>query len=89
MPFPSSIFAQNGRFTEIYPIGNGAAGQVYAALDNLGRRVAIKEALPTTEAFASIRAKFEKESRIQAALDHPNIIRVYHWKKTRTRANST
>lgn len=78
MPFPTSIFAQTGRFTGIHPIGQGAAGQVYAALDNLGRQVAVKEALPSTEAFASIRSKFEKESRIQATLNHPNIIQVYH-----------
>jgi hypothetical protein len=78
MPFPTSVFAQNGRFSHIEPIGRGAAGQVYRAIDNLGRQVAIKEALPSVEGFAGIRAKFEKESRLQATLNHPNIIRVYH-----------
>lgn len=78
MPFPESSFARSGRFSEIRPIGRGAVGQVYAAVDNLGRRVAVKEALPTAEGFAVFSTKFEKESRLQAALDHPNIVRVYH-----------
>lgn len=78
MPFPTSSFARTGRFSEIFPVGRGAVGQVYSAVDNLGRRVAVKEALPTAEAFAAFRGKFEKESRLQAALDHPNIVRVYH-----------
>jgi hypothetical protein len=78
MPFPESSYARSGRFSEIYPVGRGAAGQVYSAVDNLGRRVAVKEALPRLEGFAIIRAKFEKESRLQAALDHPNIVRVHH-----------
>ena len=49
MSFPESSFARTGRFSEIYPVGRGAAGQVYAARDNLGRRVAVKEALPAAE----------------------------------------
>lgn len=78
MPFPESSYARTGRFSEIYPVGQGAAGKVYSAVDNLGRRVAVKEALPAAEGFAAFRTKFEKESRLQAALDHPNIVRVHH-----------
>ncbi|MEM8535295.1 MAG: serine/threonine-protein kinase [Chloroflexota bacterium] len=78
MPFPSSMFAQSGRFTDIRLIGQGAAGQVYYARDNLGREVAVKEALPNDISFQSMRAKFEKESQLQAALQHPNIVLVYH-----------
>jgi len=78
MPFPDSSFARSGRFSEIYPIGQGAVGRVYSAHDNLGRRVAVKEALPGAEGFAAFRAKFEQEARLQAALDHPNIVRVHH-----------
>src|SRR5437870_2887972 len=77
MPFPTSSHAQTGRFTDIRPIGRGACGQVYAARDNLGRTVAVKEALPGDEEFAWTRAKFQKEARIQAALHHPNIIAIY------------
>jgi serine/threonine protein kinase/WD40 repeat protein len=77
MPFPTSSLAQSGRFTDIRPIGRGACGQVYVARDNLGRMVAIKEALPGDQEFAWVRAKFQKEARIQAALQHPNIVAIY------------
>src|SRR5688500_15643055 len=77
MPFPSSNLAESGRFTDIRPIGRGACGQVYIARDNLGRLVAIKEALPSDQEFAWVRAKFQKEARLQAALQHPNIIAIY------------
>jgi serine/threonine protein kinase len=77
MPFPSSSLAQSGRFTDIRPIGQGACGQVYVARDNLGRLVAVKQALPSDQEFAWVRAKFQKEARLQAALHHPNIIAIY------------
>src|SRR6266508_1627448 len=78
MPFPNSSFARTGRFTDIRPLNRGASGQVYYAKDNLGREVAVKEALPSHQAFQNIREKFEKESRIQASLQHPNIVSIYH-----------
>ncbi len=78
MPFPTSSFARSGQFTDIRPIGQGASGQVYAARDNLGRSVAVKEALPTSQSFQETLARFEKESKLQAGLDHPNIVRVYY-----------
>jgi serine/threonine protein kinase len=77
MPFPTSSLAQSGRFTDIRPIGRGACGQVYVARDNLGRLVAVKEALPGDQEFAWVRAKFQKEARLQATLHHPNIIAIY------------
>lgn len=78
MPFPSSEFVQNGRFTNVEQIGQGAYGKVYYARDNMDREVAVKEVLPSSEAFGEARVRFEKEARIQASLDHPNIIHVYH-----------
>ncbi|MFL5807574.1 MAG: serine/threonine-protein kinase [Roseiflexaceae bacterium] len=77
MPFPTSSFVQAGRFTDVRPIGQGACGLVYAAKDNLGRAVAVKEALPSQEEFHTQRAKFHNEARIQAQLQHPNVIAVY------------
>jgi tRNA A-37 threonylcarbamoyl transferase component Bud32 len=77
MPFPSSTIVQAGRFTDVRPIGQGAGGLVYAARDNLGRAVAVKEALPAQEEFQAQRAKFHNEARIQAQLQHPNVIAVY------------
>lgn len=77
MPFPTSNFARDNQFTNIRPIGQGASGQVYYANDNLGRSVAVKEALPGSQNFQETLARFERESQVQASLDHPNIIRVY------------
>ena len=78
MPFLTSVFVQSGRFTAVEELGQGAFGKVYYARDNLGRDVAVKEARPTSEAYHAARARFEKESRLQAALQHPNIVAVYH-----------
>lgn len=77
MPFPTSSFAQSGQFRNIRPIGQGASGQVYYAEDNLGRPVAVKEALPSSQQFQATLAQFVQEARLQASLDHPNIVRVY------------
>jgi tRNA A-37 threonylcarbamoyl transferase component Bud32 len=78
MPFPDSSIAESRRFTQIHSIGKGAAGQVYAARDNLGRMVAVKELLPSHRSFQQLRERFETEARIQAALSSPSIIAVYH-----------
>ncbi len=58
-------------------LGRGGMGAVYRALDpRLGRRVAIKllEGL-TTDATA--RARFDREARLIAALDHPAAVHVH------------
>jgi serine/threonine protein kinase len=78
MPFPSNTIVQLRQFTDIRPIGQGAAGQVYAARDNTGRIVAVKEALPSAQDFQERRARLDQEARIQGALAHPNIITFFH-----------
>jgi len=54
------------------PLGEGAMGTVYRALDTrLGRGVAIKV---SSERFS---ARFEREARAISALNHPNICTLY------------
>ncbi len=59
-------------------IGEGGMGQVYRATDsNLARSVAIK-VLPDALAQDTERvARFEREARMLAALNHPNIAHIY------------
>ena len=56
-------------------IARGGMGRISLARDRrLGRRVAIKELLSRSETFT---LRFEREARITARLQHPNIIHVY------------
>src|SRR4051812_20598326 len=78
MSFPNSSFALAGKYTQIHLIGQGSGGNVYRALDNVRRVVAVKEALPAQVGFIDTQARFEKEARVHATLKHPKIIQVYH-----------
>jgi serine/threonine-protein kinase len=67
-----------GSFEVLGPLGAGGMGEVYRARDSrLGRDVAIK-VLP--EAFArdpARAARFEREARLLAAINHPAIAAIY------------
>ena len=64
-------------------IGVGGMGEVYRAVDaNLGRAVAIK-VLPDTMAHDAERmARFEREAKTLASLNHPNIAQVFGLEKS-------
>jgi serine/threonine protein kinase/Tol biopolymer transport system component len=62
----------------INAIGAGGMGQVYAAEDTrLDRHVAIKILPPELGDDADRRARFTREAKAVAALNHPNIVTVY------------
>jgi serine/threonine-protein kinase len=59
-------------------IGQGGMGVVYRAEQvRLGRPVALKVISSHLAADPGFRERFERESRLAAAIDHPNIVPVY------------
>ena len=62
------------RFEEKGELGRGGMGRVVEAIDRaLGRRVAIKQSLATSPTDL---ARFEREARITAQLQHPSIVPI-------------
>ena len=59
-------------------IGRGGMGVVYRAEQlRLGRQVALKLLAPELAKNQGFRARFEHESRLAAAIDHPNIVPLF------------
>jgi Protein kinase domain len=58
--------------------GRGGMGVVYRATQlPIARAVALKVVAPECSSDPRFRRRFEQESRIAAALDHPNVVPVY------------
>ncbi|HET8756334.1 MAG TPA: serine/threonine-protein kinase, partial [Solirubrobacteraceae bacterium] len=58
--------------------GRGGMGVVYRATElSLGRPVALKLLAPERARDVAFRERFQRESRMAAAIDHPNVIPVY------------
>lgn len=67
-----------GGFEIVELLGQGGMGEVYRARDSkLGRDVAIKVLRGHLAEAPEVRARFEREARNLAALDHPNIGALY------------
>jgi eukaryotic-like serine/threonine-protein kinase len=67
-----------GPYEVITALGAGGMGEVYKARDTrLDRSVAIKVLAPDIAGDPDLRARFEREARAVAALDHPHICAVY------------
>lgn len=59
-------------------IGSGGMGQVYRARDKkLGREVAIKLLPSSLRGNQKALSRFEREAKVLAALNHPNIVTIY------------
>src|SRR5918996_3720999 len=91
MPYPAAAAAsQSSVVAELEPgaefagcrieavAGRGGMGVVYRATElSLGRPVALKLLAPERAGDRSFRERFQRESRMAAAIDHPNVIPVY------------
>lgn len=59
-------------------LGSGGMGTVYLAEEEaLGRRVAIKVVSDFFSRQPEYRARFVREARLMATIEHPNVVRVY------------
>ena len=75
---PHTVGDRLGPYEILAPIGAGGMGEVYRAKDTkLGRDVALK-ILPVHMAIDRDRlARFHREARAVAALNHPNVVTIY------------
>ena len=70
--------ARFGSFELLGRLGAGGMGEVYRARDTkLGRDVALKVLPPLFADDADRQARFAREARTLAALNHPNIAQIY------------
>ena len=59
-------------------LGHGGMASVYLARDSkLGRRVAIKLLAESIADDEEARRRFEREARLAAKLDHPNVVQIF------------
>jgi len=76
MPLPTG--SRFGPYQVTAQLGEGGMGEVYRAHDQrLGRDVALKVLHSDVAQSADRRARFEREARAVAALNHPNIVALF------------
>ena len=73
-----AVGAKLGPYEILSPLGAGGMGEVYKARDpKLDRMVAIKVLPPSLASAGDLLARFEREAKAVAALNHPNILGIY------------
>lgn len=78
--------SQVGSYEIIRIAGRGAMGEVYEAKDNsLGRKVALKVLSERHLKSEEFSARFDREGRALACLNHPNVLQVYDCGKVQGR----
>lgn len=70
--------ARVGGYSLVRLLGRGGMGEVYLAHDErLDRQVAIKRVRPDRLDDAAFRARFRREARVVARLNHPGVVQVF------------
>ena len=79
---PGTVIA--GHYEVMEKLGQGGMGEVYRALDrNLGRQVAIKILPEEFSRNPERLARFEREAKLLATLNHPNIGAVFGFEEAK------
>jgi len=75
---PLSVGDKLGPYEILAPLGAGGMGEVYRARDTkLDREVAIKILPAAVSSDPERLARFEREAKVLASLNHPNIAQIY------------
>ena len=75
---PLAAGTRLGTYEIVAPLGAGGMGEVYRAKDlRLGREIALKVLPETIARDAEHPARFEREARTVAGLNHPNIVTLF------------
>src|SRR5262245_55542895 len=71
-----------GAYVMLEEIGRGGMGRVYKAMHSTLRQVRALKVLNKDESRNSrVVARFQREARIVAKLDHPHVVKIYEFEK--------